>query len=100
MMNQKTNGLIVAPAYDKLLFHACCELLMRNGLRVNEPMYALLNCFSDGSVETWHTMVEPAVVGIADWLKTFRQQYGGGHLAYVLCIMYVKRIIVFHSACM
>ncbi|MCK4354347.1 MAG: hypothetical protein KAW83_03750 [Dehalococcoidia bacterium] len=77
MKNQKTNELIVAPAYDKLLFYACCELLMRNGLRVNELMYALLNSFSGGSVETWHTMVEPAVAGIVDWLKTLQQQYGG-----------------------
>ena len=35
MRDQKTNELRVAPCYDGLLFYCCCELLIRNGLRIN-----------------------------------------------------------------
>jgi len=77
MRNPKTDELIVAPTYNKLLFYSCCELLMRNGLRMNELMYALLESYSDGSTKTWLTMVEPSVAAISDWLKTLQEQYGG-----------------------
>lgn len=76
MRDSETNQLRVSPVYDNVLFLACCELLMRNGLRMNVLLAALLLSFSDGREKTWYTMVDPAVTEIGDWLRNLRQQYG------------------------
>lgn len=76
MQDQKTDELRVIPSYDGLLFYSCCELLMRNSLRMNELMYKFLKSCSDETAETWSNMVEPAVKEIGDWLRALRQKYG------------------------
>jgi len=76
MRDQKTNELRVAPSYDGLLFYSCCDLLIRNGLRMNELMYKFLKSCSDETAETWSKMVEPAVKDMGDWLRTLQQKYG------------------------
>lgn len=76
MLDQKTGELRVAPSYDSLLFYTCCELLIRNGLRMNELMYRFLRSCSDETAETWSNMVEPAVGEIGDWLRALRKEYG------------------------
>jgi len=75
MRDQKTDELRVTPSYDGLLFYSCCELLMRNGLRMSELMYKFLKSCSDEAAETWSKMVEPAVKEIGDWLRALRQKY-------------------------
>ena len=74
--DQKSNELRVTPAYDSLLFYTCCELLMRNGLRMNELMYKFLKSRSDDNAETWSKMVEKAVKDIGDWLQELRDKFG------------------------
>ncbi len=76
MRDQKTNELRVTPSYNGLLFYSCCELLMRNGLRMSELMYKFLKSCSDETAETWSNMVEPAVKEIGDWLLALQQKYG------------------------
>jgi hypothetical protein len=77
MRDQKTNELRVTPCYDGLLFYCCCELLIRNCLRMNELMYKFLKNYSDETVENWSKMVEPAVKDMGNWLRTLQQKYGG-----------------------
>jgi len=74
--DQKTDELRVTPSYDGLLFYSCCELLMRNSLRMNELMYKFLKSWSDETAGTWSRMVEPAVKEIGDWLQALQQKYG------------------------
>ena len=76
MRDQKTNELRVVPCYDGLLFYCCCELLIRNGLRMNELMYRFLKSCSDETAENWSKLVEPAVEDMGDWLRTLQQKYG------------------------
>lgn len=76
MRDQKTNELRVAPCYDGLLFCSCCELLIRNGLRMNELMYRFLKSCSDETAKNWSKIVEPAVKDMGDWLRTLCQKYG------------------------
>ena len=76
MQDQKTDELKVTPSYDSLLFYCCCELLMRNGLKMNELMYKFLKSCSDESAGTWSKMVEPAAKEIGDWLRALQQKYG------------------------
>lgn len=76
MLDQKTNELRVAPCYDSLLFYCCCELLIRNSLRINELMYRFLESCSDEAVKNWSKMVGPAVEDMVDWLKILQQKYG------------------------
>jgi hypothetical protein len=76
MLDQKTNELRVVPCYDDLLFYCCCELLVRNSLRINELMYKLLKSCSNEVAKNWSTMVEPAIEEMVDWLQILRQKYG------------------------
>ena len=76
MLDQKTNELRVAPCYNSLLFYCCCELLIRNSLRMNELMYRFLKSCSDETAENWSKMVEPVVKDMADWLLKLQQKYG------------------------
>jgi len=76
MRDRKTNELRVVPCYDSLLFYCCCELLIRNGLKMNELMYRFLKSYSDETAETWSKMVEPAVINMGDWLRTLQQKCG------------------------
>jgi len=76
MRDQKTNELRVTPCYDGLLFYTCCELLIRNGLRMNELMYRFLRSCSDETAKNWSKMVEPAVEDMVDWLQILQQKYG------------------------
>jgi len=76
MINRKTNELKVRPEYDEILFYACCESLMRNGLKMNELMYLLLESLSDQAPKTWGSMVEPVVKDIAEWLRDLHKKYG------------------------
>jgi len=77
MQDPKTHELRVTPSYDGLLFYTCCELLIRNGLKMNELMYKFLKSCSDETAGTWSKMVEPEVKGLGDWLRTLQQKYGG-----------------------
>ena len=76
MLDQKTNELRIVPCYDGLLFYCCCELLIRNSLRINELMYRFLESYSGEAVKNWSKMVEPGVEDMVDWLKTLQQKYG------------------------
>jgi hypothetical protein len=55
MRDQKTDELRVTPSYNGLLFYTCCELLMRNGLRMYELMYEFLKSCSH------ETKVDPII---------------------------------------
>ncbi len=76
MLDRKTNELRATPFYDGLLFYTCCELLMRNGLKINLLMYKFLKSCSEETAETWSKMVETSVKDIADWLLALQQKYG------------------------
>lgn len=76
MRVQKTDELRVTPSYNGLLFYTCCELLMRNGVRMNELMYKFLKSCSDETAETWIKIAAPAMEEIGDWLLLIKKKYG------------------------
>ena len=75
MRNPKTNNLKVGPEYDEILFLACCELLMRNSLRLSEIMYYFMNGISQDKMKTWNTIVEQTIKDITVWLDDLREKY-------------------------
>ena len=64
-----------APVYDEMLFMACCELFIRNALRMAEFMEKfLLRVVKDG-VSTWQEFASEHCKEAADWLDSIRLDF-------------------------
>lgn len=64
------------PVYDNTLFLACCELFIRNGLRMTEFMDAILSRISEDKQNVWKSAAGEPCNKAADWLKALQVKYG------------------------
>lgn len=74
--NSETNELKTAPAYDEVLFLSCCEMLIRNAIRIAPFMQYFLSKLSNTKVDSWRKVAEPPIKEAADWLREQQQKYG------------------------
>lgn len=73
----KTNDLRLAPVYDELLFLSCCEMLIRNAIRMTKFMDAFLLILYGTKVNSWRKVALPVIEDAASWLNMQRQKYLG-----------------------
>jgi len=64
------------PAYNELLFIACCELAFRNGLLMASFLEKLLDNVSKEKVNAWRIKAKPEVQRIEEWLRGLKEKYG------------------------
>lgn len=76
MKDPQTQTLTVVPSYNEVLFICCCELFMRNGLKMSVLMLKLIQSVKPDEVITWGGKIEPTTKEIIAWLETLKQKYG------------------------
>ena len=72
----ETNKLKAAPSYNTILFLDCCELFVRNALRMSEIMGSFLSKLSEAKATSWGEKANQKCKEAADWLKAIRGKYG------------------------
>jgi len=70
-----TNEARTFPVYYEILFLACCELFLRNALRMTEFMEAFLSSIVTTEVDTWRATARKPCAEAADWLKIIHEKY-------------------------
>lgn len=74
LVDPGTKTLRLGASYDRVLFLYCCEVLIRNALRMTEYMVSLLGSkAADWQKQTW-----PIVQEATGWLDGLRAQYASG----------------------
>ena len=76
LQDEKANFMRIAPTYEEILFLDCCEMWIRNSLRITEYMESILASISTEKVETWRWDVGKRVADAWNWLKDIQKQYG------------------------
>ena len=76
LQDEKANFMRIAPTYEEILFLDCCEMWIRNSLRMTEYMESILASISTEKVETWRWDVGKRVADAWNWLKDIQKQYG------------------------
>ncbi|MDD5038018.1 MAG: hypothetical protein PHN78_01700 [Dehalococcoidales bacterium] len=74
LVDPRAKTLRLGASYDWVLFLYCCEVLIRDALRMTEYMVSLLGSrATDWQKQTW-----PIVQETTSWLDGLRAQYAGG----------------------
>jgi hypothetical protein len=68
--------LKLAPVYDEILFIACCELVLKNGLLMASFLEELLDALSKEKVNAWRIKAKTGVQQIQEWLDGLKERYG------------------------
>lgn len=64
------------PEYNELLFIACCELALKNGVLMASFLEKLLGDLSQEKVNTWRLQVKTGTQAILEWLDSLKHTYG------------------------
>ena len=64
------------PTYDEILFLACCEMALKNGLLMTGFVEDLLTDLSVEKVNNWRTKSVKGINEISEWLDNLKQKYG------------------------
>jgi len=71
------NDLRIRPAYDEVLFLSCCEMLIRNAIRMAPFMLSFLSKQADPNLAgSWSKAVELRIQQAGDWLREQQKKYG------------------------
>jgi hypothetical protein len=73
LVDPGTKALRLGASYDRVLFLYCCEVLIRDALRMTEYMVSLL----DSQAVDWQRQTLPTIQEAADWLDALQAQYTG-----------------------
>ncbi len=68
------------PVYDEILFMACCELALKNGILMTRFLEDLLNDLSQEKVNTWRLQAKTGTQEIIEWLDGLKHTYGSKEL--------------------
>jgi len=68
------------PVYNEVLFMACCELALRNGILMTSFLEKLLNNISEEKVNTWRLQSNTGIQEILGWLEGLKHKYGSEEL--------------------
>lgn len=75
-INSSNRELELAPVYDEILFIACCELVLKNGLLMASFVEKLLDDLSKEKVNTWRIKAKTGVQQVQEWLDGLKERYG------------------------
>lgn len=64
------------PKYDEILFMACCELSLKNGILMSSFLEKLLDSVSKEKVNAWRLQSKKGIREILDWLDSLKHKYG------------------------
>lgn len=73
----ETNELRNAPIYDELLFLICCEMLIRNAIRMAPIMHDFLSKQPSVKLDSWLKTAALSIQEAGDWLEGQENRYGG-----------------------
>lgn len=68
------------PVYDEILFIACCELALKNGILMTSFLENLLDDLSQEKVNTWRLQAKTGIQEIIKWLDGLKHTYGSKEL--------------------
>ena len=75
-VNSDNRELKPVPAYDEILFIACCELVFKNGLLMASFLEKLLEDLSKEKVNAWRIKAKTGTQQIREWLDGLKERYG------------------------
>ncbi|MFH1775084.1 MAG: hypothetical protein ABH839_00280 [Chloroflexota bacterium] len=64
------------PVYDEILFMACCELALKNGILMTMFLENLLDDLSQEKVNIWRLQARTGIQEISEWLDGLKHKYG------------------------
>ena len=74
--NASNRDLKPVPSYNEMLFIACCELALKNGLLMTSYLEGLLDDLSQEKVNTWRLHAKAGMQEISEWLDGLKYKYG------------------------
>ena len=77
LRDEETNLMRIAPTYEDIIFLDCCEMWIRNAIRMTANMEDILSYISDTKVRFWRDSVGSRVKAADDWLKILQEKHGG-----------------------
>ena len=75
-INSNNRELKPVPAYEEILFIACCELVFKNGLLMASFLEKLLENLSKENVNAWRIKAKTGVQQVQEWLDELKERYG------------------------
>ncbi len=64
------------PVYDEILFLACCEVALKNGVLMAIYLENLLTDLSKEKVKDWQLESVKGIKAINEWLDNLKDKYG------------------------
>lgn len=75
-IDSSNRELGAVPVYDEMLFIACCELALKNGLLMASFVERLLDDLSKEKVNAWRIKAKTGTQQIQEWLDGLKERYG------------------------